>query len=306
MEHYRCIIVIFAVLFFSSCKKEKEETDSCSSPYVLVQGGTSIGVSADVEIISGGYNDGFFEIEYGANGFKKGTGTKQTVEYDPKLYDLDAGTYDIYARKNCGGDSWSKWSEPKSFLVQKGQVPVTCFVPGNLYVSEGLVLNWDETEKAIYYEVEYGTVGFKPGAGTRAATDETYYLDGIFRKGTVYDFYVRTRCNGNEYSEWSEAKTFLATQDYNLCLKPSNVVYYGIYSSLGNCTGVEFFWDHNGEREWEYTLVGRNANPDLGNIYSSRTASASYKINCSNNYDFYVRAICANGNKTEWTGPKKY
>jgi len=307
MKYILLSLLTAALLLTASCNKEEEP--GCPQPDFSLNTGSfnncNNNNSPYLNISAQGYA-GFFEIEYGPNGFTRGTGTMQTISGSTNLNGLSAGTYDLYARSNCGGTDFSEWAGPKSFLVQ--QTSANCPAPTNLSSDSQLELSWEDGsyQDPDEYELEYGAAGFSIGSGTRESVSGSYnyFYDGSFAKNTTYDFYVRARC-GSNYSSWSEKHTFTASFNRNMCLPPTQVNVYSLTNFFGDCIGYRFEWDANGESEWELSLVGRNDSPGSGNIENTSATEDDFLVACGYSRDFYIRAVCANGNKTAWFGPKE-
>jgi len=82
----------------------------------------------------------------------------------------------------------------------------TCFPPtaisstGNTTTS--VTLSWT-TGGATNWQIEYGPVGFTPGAGTIiSATSNPFTVTGL-SSATYYDFYVRDSCGATDVSDWA-------------------------------------------------------------------------------------------------------
>lgn len=71
-----------------------------------------------------------FEIEYGADGFQIGTGTRiNTTAIEIQLTDLIANSnYQVYVKARCGANNESDWSQPLSFTTLP-ELVVTAFRP---------------------------------------------------------------------------------------------------------------------------------------------------------------------------------
>lgn len=83
----------------------------------------------------------------------------------------------------------------------------TCGIPvnvttGSVY-STYATLQWQAGATGSKWQVQYGPSGFTLGTGTIVSniTTTTYNLTGL-NSGTAYDWYVRTDCNGGDYSSW--------------------------------------------------------------------------------------------------------
>ncbi|WP_237276157.1 fibronectin type III domain-containing protein [Tenacibaculum ovolyticum] len=64
-------------------------------------------------------NSQLFNIEYGIRGFTLGNGTRVSAGSRYKeITGLNNSTeYDFYVRANCGGDLYSEWQGPHSFVT---------------------------------------------------------------------------------------------------------------------------------------------------------------------------------------------
>lgn len=288
----KILTLALLALVFAGCKKDDGTTNTdnpCMTPSFYTSPGTG---SVDIQVTSGDH--GFYEIEYGNNGFSQGSGTKQTVSSYTTLSNLTNGTYDIYLRGNCGGNSWSDWSSPQSFLIQGGNSS-TCAKPTNLAASDGY-LNW-ANQGADYYEVEYGTTGFSLGSGTKKTVSNYWYSQGSFAANTTYDFYVRANCGGTDFSPWSDAKSFYNQSNINMCLAPTNL------SAYRNGGVIEYSFNANGESNYEI-VVSNSSSPGGGNIIGiTNTSGAISGIYSNVSYNVFVRSVCSNGTRTAWTGP---
>lgn len=63
----------------------------------------------------------YYEVEWGSNGFKKGTGTQSNSNTRKlRIEGLTADTpYDYYVRANCGGTDFTEWVGPYTFVTDK-------------------------------------------------------------------------------------------------------------------------------------------------------------------------------------------
>lgn len=61
-----------------------------------------------------------FNIEYSSRGFSLGNGERISVSSTEKeITGLSSATeYDFYVRANCGGNSYSEWTGPHSFVTK--------------------------------------------------------------------------------------------------------------------------------------------------------------------------------------------
>ncbi|MCF8464666.1 MAG: hypothetical protein K9G41_07490 [Flavobacteriales bacterium] len=298
MKHYS--IFFFSLVFIiTGCIKEKPEgEDTCPKPLFSVYATSNEGEFeyANNSVYS---NYGFYEIQYGPNGFSLGSGTTQTSTSNGRISNLANGAYDVYLRVNCGGNDWSNWEGPNSVLITNGSSS-SCIAPTGLnqyWSQQDYNLNWNGNSNHNYYEVQYGPSGFTIGNGTVKTTNSTSYGDGVFTQGTTYDFYVRANCGGSDWSTWSGPTSFYADKNSNRCLKPLGV--------LANRNGsyIEITIQPDGESVHEVNFNNANFN-DSENIHTQTQVNGTYGT-FSTNTDWYVwvRSVCDDGSKTAWTGP---
>lgn len=75
--------------------------------------------------------------------------------------------------------------------------------------STSVVCAWDDDRNTQLFNIEYGARGFSIGNGTRISTGETAKEITNLTSNTEYDFYVRSNCGGNDYSEWAGPHSFI-------------------------------------------------------------------------------------------------
>lgn len=194
--------------FSSSCNTEDDDQPNpCPTPTFQVQ--TSQG-SASVQM-SSVEGHGYYELQYGANGFAFGSGTVTTVNAWSVLENLTNGTYDLYVRGNCGGNSWSDWGGPNSFLITGG-ASGSCPVPSSFSVNPSVTqayIDWFHPSGAGYFQVEYGMTGFSFGSGERVNVPYSNTTLTGLTGSTVYDYYVRANCGGTDFSAWAGPNSFV-------------------------------------------------------------------------------------------------
>lgn len=197
-------------------------------------------------------------------------------------------TYVTYVRAVCTDGSKSNWSTPKAITINE-----ICYKPYDLQ-AYATSLTWDSNYSSnSLYQMQYGVSGFTLGTGTTYQTNNEYYNDFPMQANTTYDFYVRVFCSDtNGWSSWSNVKSYYNQTVQNMCTTPSNVVFYNEGSGYKRAQ-----WNTNGEYNFEYVIGSLS-----GNI---NTISSGYwpVFYAPSQTSFYVRAVCANGDKTAWSGP---
>lgn len=196
-----------------------------------------------------------------------------------------------YVRTVCADGTKGAWFGPKLVNLQP-YCSKTSIVNVNEYS-----MQWESGYQANEYQMQYGPAGFTLGSGTTVTVNNTYYSGYSMAAGQTYDFYVRANCvNYGGYSAWSQKYSFTPSTNVNMCIAPTNVSVR--YESS---TVVVFDWFDNGESSFECTLVYTGQPAESGNISRINPGyRPSFIIPAGARRDFYVRAICSNGNRTAW------
>src|SRR5690606_8634570 len=130
--------------------------------------------------------------------------------FEPLLAD---NTYDVYVRVVCEPED-SPWSIVKTFTtLPTWPKPINQLVSG--ITTTGAVLNWTEAALATEWEVlllPSGPEGQAPDApGVVIPADTEHYYPGltvttlspVLTPATIYYYYVRAVCGGNDPSTWT-------------------------------------------------------------------------------------------------------
>lgn len=203
------LLLTIAASLLCGCNTDDDNDDSnpCPTPdFYLQNNQSSVGV-----FISDVSGFGYYEIQYGSNGFSLGSGTVATINAGAYLSNLNNGSYDIYVRGNCGGNSWSDWAGPTSFLITGGPSS-TCSTPFSFSVSPSVStahIDWYHSGSAGYFQVEYGFTGFQFGNGIGVNVPYSNTTLTGLTSNRVYDYYVRANCGGTDFSAWSGPHSFV-------------------------------------------------------------------------------------------------
>ena len=150
---------------------------------------------------------GYFQVQYGAEGFVLGSGT--SIETNQKNFDapLYSGKkYDFYVRKNCGAKGYSNWSKPITILSNN---TTACVKPSYVNYTKSSYtpstftaqITW-ENDGISVYEVGFGSLTTPPSSGNTqlilAPSGAAYQLN----KNIDYQFYVRKKCANNTFTEY--------------------------------------------------------------------------------------------------------
>jgi hypothetical protein len=202
------LVCFIGLVVIAGCNTEDgDDPNPCPTPDFYLQNNQStVGIYiSDVSAF------GYYEIQYGSNGFSLGSGTVATINAGDQLNNLNNGSYDIYVRGNCGGSSWSDWGGPTSFLITGGPSG-NCPMPSNFSVNPSVstaYIDWFHSGSAGYFQVEYGFTGFQFGNGISINVPySSTTLTGL-TSNRVYDYYVRANCGGTEFSAWTGPHSFV-------------------------------------------------------------------------------------------------
>lgn len=197
--------MLLVVSFTFSCQNDDDNSSNCGLPANLVAVQVN-STSAQMEWDPG--EETAFELEYGVNGFARGSGTViQTSQTSLLIDNLEPATaYDVFLRSNCGSQGFSNYINTEFTTLQP---VVLCNKPTDLILtappsSTTISLSWSENGENAW-EIEYGTVGFSLGNGTVIQTSQSnFQLTGL-SPGTTYEIYVRANCGVDGFSEYSDA-----------------------------------------------------------------------------------------------------
>jgi hypothetical protein len=284
----------YLMLIIAATGCAEDEANPCETPYYQLY--------VNEGVVHPGINlatiHGFFEVEYGPNGFAQGSGTTVTINANSEITGLSNGAYDLYLRGNCGGDSWSDWAGPTSFLIEGGQT-FNCPTPTNVrmvWMSYDFNMLWDHAEGG-YYEVDYALEGVPLGSGTVVTVSDEGYSDAVITKNNSYRFYVRANCGAEGWSNWSPMVTFFADQNANRCLPPTNV------TANRQNGGIQFNFVSDGEGNHEVSITQYYGQPLTGDLMEMDGSQGGFysSMSSSNWWYVYVRAICADGSRSAWS-----
>lgn len=297
MKNFLAVLLAACLFQISACNKPKDNDEFCEE---VVSFATQ---TEDVNLVLQVYNGGHtsYEVEYGAAGFKLGSGTKKTVlATNPVIENLAYGTYDIYMRLLCAdGKLYTRWSSAVQFVIDG--TTTNCTEPTNLsasLTSSEARLSWSSYQNG-FYDVQYGPTGFKLGDGEIIRTNSTYTIDAALKANTTYDFYVRGNCGGNKFSKWAGPQSFFSSKDYNQGLVPCNTP-TNLYAYRVNSMEINFQFTASGALSYEYSFTASSTSPGSINSTVNTSGTVAISTGSSSVSYFWVRAKCLNGSFTSW------
>ncbi|WP_309640305.1 hypothetical protein [Flavobacterium sp.] len=199
---------------------------------------------------------------------------------------------------SCGGDV-----EPidPALLIE---TPTGCAEPSFLNVSafingNTVSINWDKTSGDAW-EIQYGTHGFAIGSGTVVNFTATSSLIGGLVSTTNYDFYIRTKCDANDHSEWVGPVS--PGSSIEVCVEPISIT---AIRSTTDPTKATVTWSANtSATSWQVQYGAAGFVLGSGTVVASSTPTKIITgLVATTSYNVYVRSNCSANQNSDWVGP---
>jgi hypothetical protein len=184
------------------------------------------------------------------------------------------------------------------------EVPSACdkpslFTVSSIIAGNSVRIDWDKTSGNAW-EIQYGITGFELGTGSTVNFSISSNTIGGLVEGTAYQFYIRTKCLDNTYSDWVGPVSPGSVS--TACTSPTDVT---ALRSITDTSTATVNWSFDGtESTWqvEYGVAGFALGTGISVFtYSPSTTVTNLIENVS--YDFYVRSNCSATQNSEWIGP---
>lgn len=168
-------------------------------------------------------------------------------------------------------------------------------------------VSWVNDASTTAVEFEFGLSGFTPGTSTSVAAGGGPAVAGadaanagdVLMPETDYDFYVRSDCGANGFSNWAGPVSFTTLET---CPTPSALDATNIME-----TSAELSWTENGTAAaWDIELVDVTAGGTATGTPTTIGVTNPYTqmgLVGDNTYEFYVRADCGIDGVSTWAGP---
>jgi len=187
------------------------------------------------------------------------------------------------------------------FLVE---VPSACdkpslFTVSSIIAGNSVIIDWDKTSGNAW-EIQYGIAGFELGTGSTVNFSISSNTIGGLVEGTAYQFYIRTKCLDNTYSDWVGPVSPGSIS--SACTNPTDVT---ALRSLTDTSSATVNWSFDATAStWqvEYGVAGFTIGTGLSLFAYSPTTTVNGLIE-NVSYDFYVRSNCGATQNSEWIGP---
>lgn len=172
----------------------------------------------------------------------------------------------------------------------------------NTILNDTLVFNIDDPASTGQYNIQWGPVGFTPGAGQeQGAFSTTNTQDSVlnFPLGTNWQLYVQSDCGGGNLGAWIGPLDFDApfcspitglTQEY---LNEDTLV----FSFTGNPSANDY------TIEWGPQGFNPGMGEEDGSMSTTNLQDTLFGWNTGQVYEMYVISNCTPGSGPEWVGP---
>lgn len=163
--------------------------------------------------------------------------------------------------------------------------------------TKSATVSWLSLEDASY-EIQLGNIGFALGEGSiESSTENTIQLDDL-AAGTTYEFYVRTVCNSQSSSDWSEVQTFTTLPD---CAEITS-------SNVSNITQTAAFitWQFSGDIPIGWIIEYAEEGFTIGSGVIAETSIDNIplmNLMTGITYEYYLNSKCLGDNLGERAGP---
>lgn len=310
--------VLLSVLVLVGCSSDsgdssENEISTCGEISTF-----NVAQNSDVLLFSyaGSTDVSYYEVSYFQTGglIDPNDGIKFNTtdpnSFSKRILDMNVAfetNYSFYIRTVCASGAVGRWKGPvvvlmKSFCDQPRDLRVSGYSGGAYFSWQSSYLN-----ESSYYEVQYGLEGFEIGQGTTIITNNSQTYDMVMQRNKVYDFYVRSKCNGAlGWSAWAGPVSHVSAIDQNICSAPISAT-GSIESYSGSNTWVKMTWNTNGDMntDFEYVIVNKGSGPETGTkrLFNPYLGWPVVLIPTYGQYDFYVRTVCSGGATTAWFGP---
>jgi len=281
---------------------------SCALPSGLFVSNIT-NISADLSWnTAGGATD--YNVQWGSPGFIAGSGNEIGSMNNVAGTTTTAtglspdSNYDYFVMTNCGGTGTEMWVGPFSFTT----LPL-CPVPTGVTAVTGAfdaALSWNQGGTEVLWDVEYGLSGFLLGSGTLdnnlAVMSDN--LTGL-TASTDYHWYVRAVCDLNTtdgtdtVSYWVGPEMFTTAVS---CPQPTS-----LNTTVNSPNDADLAWTAGLETEWviEYGPAGFTPGTGTSSVTNTNPTNVT-GLSPNMAYDFYVAAVCAPGDTSDWSGPNTF
>ncbi|MCQ2283046.1 MAG: fibronectin type III domain-containing protein [Bacteroidales bacterium] len=200
--------------------------------------------------------------------------------------------YYASVQAQCEPEIFSEWSDTIEFSTPT--CPSVSEVTATDISLYRATIQWNSSDSATSWEIEYGVPGFTQGHGNLVSTDTTSYTITGLDAMTEYAVYVRSICSEGIYSTWSHMLTFTTLP----CPVATNIEVTDITHNSAHIS-----WSQDSfATAWsiEYGLAGFQ----LGTGQTAVVDTPYYFITNLEPYHLYyvyISTLCADGVYSDWS-----
>ena len=184
------------------------------------------------------------------------------------------------------------------------QTPTSCVIPSaatiNSISGSGATVSWIENGTASHWQIlvlpATSPAPLQTDTGVTINTNP-YQINGLLY-ATAYKVYIKSICQNNTNSYWSNPTTF--TTISNNCLAPTAILTNSISATEANLS-----WTQTGTvNQWEVIVLPLNSPAPTATAIGTITTTNSYQatgLTSGSVYTIYVRAICSTTESSNWS-----
>ena len=282
----------------------------------------------DANFIWNGSGNSAWEFVYGPTGFNPDSATSDIIALYDSTYTIDtttitSGFYEAYVRTDCGSSEYSMWIGPVAFHAGIHQMNMATSGTDTLHTCNMTIYDDGGAAGSYSSNISLSTIVIFPAddqhyvsvSGT-SYTEGTYdYLriyDGVGTGGEVLfdDYGVTSNQTFGPFSSGAITVTFhsdgsvvydgfqinVSCVDLPSCIRPTslNVGYV-------SADTVELYWNDQYNSNWLVVYGPAGFNPDtaVNNVLTvTDTFAIIDNLTLNTQYDFYMMALCSNGDTT--------
>ncbi len=204
-------------------------------------------------------------------------------------------------RAKCDGSIFSDWSAVKEFKTLENTN--TCPKPVDLAATNitqtSVQFSWAAVAGALGYEVNYAVGGTSNWVSVFVAAPNSSVIINNLLPGTNYRWRVRTKCDGQVFSDWSPVHEFKTLGNAADCVAPhefavKNLTHHSallVWNKVPGAIGYEIQVRKIGTTDWlTFTVFGNPPIPQFqaGNLIPEM------------DYEWRVRSICDPAQNSDW------
>ncbi|WP_196891612.1 T9SS type A sorting domain-containing protein [Aureivirga marina] len=184
-------------------------------------------------------------------------------------------------------------------LIEEITTDVVCELPTAISVQEitqtTAKVSWENTTNV---EIIYGEAGFDitSDGTTISATGNEKVIENL-NANTSYDIYVKNVCSDSNKSDWTTVENFSTLEEVIVtCELPTAISIQEITQ-----TTAKISWENTTNVEIIYGEAGFDITSEGTTISATGNEKVIENLIANTSYDIYVKNVCSDSNKSDWT-----